>query len=44
MLSPPRLPALWGGLMQVREGVQATPVLARQGVENSGFCMQSHAA
>ena len=31
-------------LMQVHEGTQATPVLVRRGVENSGFCMQSHAA
>jgi hypothetical protein len=30
--------------MQVREGVQASSVLARKGMENSGFCMQSHAA
>ena len=31
-------------LMQVHEGAQAAPVLVRRGVENSGFCMQSHAA
>ncbi|CAD7561013.1 hypothetical protein CIP106467_1213 [Citrobacter europaeus] len=30
--------------MQVHEGTQAAPVLVRRGVENSGFCMQSHAA
>jgi hypothetical protein len=31
-------------LMQVHEGVQTAPVLVRRDVENSGFCMQSHAA
>lgn len=31
-------------LIQVHEGAQAAPVLVRQEVENSGFCMQSHAA
>ncbi|HEJ0180624.1 TPA: hypothetical protein SLO90_001308 [Citrobacter koseri] len=31
-------------LMQVHEGAQAAPVLVRRGVENSEFCMQSHAA
>ena len=31
-------------LMHVHEGTQAAPVLVRRGVENSGFCMQSHAA
>lgn len=29
--------------MQVHEGLQAAPALVRRGVENSGFCMQSHA-
>lgn len=31
-------------LMQVHEVAQAAPVLVQRGVENSGFCMQSHAA
>ena len=31
-------------LMQVHNGLQAAPVLARRGVKNSGFWMQSHAA
>ncbi|EPL0121553.1 hypothetical protein OQO70_004747, partial [Citrobacter freundii] len=31
-------------LMQMHEVAQAAPVLVRRGVENSGFCMQSHAA
>jgi len=31
-------------LMQAHEGAQAAPVLVLRGVENSGFCMQSHAA
>ncbi|EJC0927029.1 hypothetical protein MX207_005226 [Salmonella enterica] len=31
-------------LMQVHEVAQAAPVLVWRGVENSGFCMQSHAA
>ncbi len=30
--------------MQVHEGLQAAPVLVRRGVENSGVCMQNHAA
>ena len=31
-------------LIEVHEGTQGEPVLVRRGVENSGFCMQSHAA
>lgn len=30
--------------MQMHGRAHAVPVLVRRGVENSGFCMQSHAA